>query len=321
MMSIHLAFVACFAVVVYANQELWDQFKIKHGKSYSTEAEEKRRYEIFKSNLKSIEDHNAKYERGEVTWFQAPNHMSDWTFEEFENTLRTKPLTNTADGKVHILSGKQLPKSIDWRDSGIVTEVQNQGYKCGSCWSFSVAGTLEGLYAQKTGNLLQLSEQNLIDCATPDNGYNCNGCSGGIPSEALQYVVDNGIDYFSEYPYEGEQKECRQKNKILQISSYTNTVPNDESSLQDAVATVGPVSVSLNGSLAMHYSGGIFQDEKCEKGVNHGVLAVGYGEENGQKYWIFKNSYGTDWGIKGYMKIVMGSNMCGLASQPCYPNL
>ncbi|XP_050302733.1 cathepsin L-like proteinase [Anthonomus grandis grandis] len=315
-----LALVIYLIIIVDGNSQEWKEFKAKHAKTYPTKTEEARRYKIFKSNVESIKEHNLKYERGEVTWYQAINHMSDWTVKEFRQLLGAMPYNHTKNEKFHVPSGVKVPSSIDWRDYGVVTEVQQQG-SCGACWAFSVAGALEGLYAFRTGQLLQLSEQNLLDCATAANGYDCNGCSGGVPQSALQYVQDNGIDYYDEYPYEEIEDTCRQQPPVLQISGYTSTVQNDENNLLDAVGSVGPVSVCINCDLIMNYGGGVFQDSSCSQTINHAVLAVGYGSENGLNYWLMKNSWGTSWGIDGYIKMVMGQNMCGVASQPCYPYL
>ncbi|XP_050302730.1 procathepsin L-like [Anthonomus grandis grandis] len=307
-------------IIVNANMQQWNEFKIKHGKTYVTPAEEVRRYDIFKSNLKSIEEHNAKYEKGEATWYQAVNHMSDWTDEEFNQLVGVLPYEHIKNENYHIPSGVRVPSSIDWRDKGVVNEVQQQG-SCGSCWTFTVAGTIEGMYGIKTGKLVKLSEQNLLDCATIENGYYCFGCTGGIPESALQYVQDNGIAYYDDYPYEGEVNTCRNKSSVLNISGYTSVADNNETDLLDAVGNVGPVAVAINHYLIKNYAGGIFQDQDCSKSVTHGVLAIGYGSENETDYWLIKNSWGTTWGISGYMKMIRGQNMCGIASQACYANI
>lgn len=167
------------------------------------------------------------------------------------------------------------------------------------------------------GSLESFSEQDLLDCAIESSGYSGLGCSGGVVQSALDYVRDHGIVTEGSYPYEGAQGSCRQNGNAFQISGYTEIAANDEGSLKNAVGSVGPVSVALNADGIQSYGGGIY-NVGCSHDINHGMLVVGYGSDGA---WIIKNSWGGDWGESGYIRMAIGTNMCGIAAQACYPNL
>lgn len=201
-----------------------------------------------------------------------------------------------------------LPESVDWRIKGIVGPIKRQG-TCGSCWTFSAVAAMEGFHAHKTGKFVQLSEQNLIDCAV--YGDNC-GCFGGNMDGAFRYVIsNNGIATEDSYPYEGKVKRCRFKNSTIgaRISNYRKIQRLDERSLQVA-SSMGIVSVGIEVLKKFEfYKHGIF-DEPCSDSpeITHAVAIVGYGSANNTDYWIIKNSWGTDWGEKGYMRVLRGNN-------------
>ena len=199
-----------------------------------------------------------------------------------------------------------------------MTPVKNQG-QCGSCWAFSTIGTVEGAHAIATGNLVSLSEQNLMDCDS-----NNNACNGGNPYIALQYILQNGgVDTEESYPYEMRKSYCRYSNNNLgaSISGAKRINFGDEGDLERAVAMV-PVSVAIDASHYSFqlYSGGVYDEPYCSSySLDHGVLAVGYGSEAGKDYWIVKNSWGTVWGEAGYIKMSKGrNNQCGIATMACY---
>lgn len=216
-----------------------------------------------------------------------------------------------------------VPKSIDWRKKGAVTPVKNQGH-CGSCWSFSTTGALEGQLFRKTGELVSLSEQNLIDCSTT---YGNNGCGGGLMDNAFTYIKENhGIDTEEAYPYEGKQGECRYKKSESagQDTGFVDIPSGNERALVKALATVGPVSVAIDASHEsfQFYHDGVYNPPDCDShALDHGVLAVGYGTtDDGQDYYIVKNSWGTIWGKEGYVLMARNSqNECGVATQASYP--
>nr|XP_015192100.1 PREDICTED: cathepsin K-like [Lepisosteus oculatus] len=216
---------------------------------------------------------------------------------------------------------QKLPKAIDYRKLGYVTPVRNQG-SCGSCWAFSSAGALEGQLKKTTGQLVSLSPQNLVDCVKENDG-----CGGGYMTNAFKYVMTNrGIDSEESYPYVGEDQQCayNKTGRATGCKGYKVIPEGSEKALQAAVAKIGPVSVGIDATLYsfQFYKRGVYYDRNCNKDdINHAVLAVGYGATpKGKKYWIIKNSWGEDWGHKGYILMARNrNNFCGIASLASVP--
>ncbi len=176
---------------------------------------------------------------------------------------------------------------------------------------------------RKTGQLVSLSEQNLIDCSS---SYGNHGCQGGVMDSAFRFMIANkGDDTESSYPYEMRQGKCRFNPNYVgaTIRSYADISRGSESSLKSAVGTVGPVSVAIDASHSsfQFYRDGVYVEPSCSSTrLDHGVLVVGYGTENGQDYWLVKNSWGTNWGESGYIKMARNRyNQCGIATQASYP--
>ncbi|XP_064596552.1 procathepsin L-like [Liolophura sinensis] len=216
----------------------------------------------------------------------------------------------------------KLPTSVDWRTQGYVTPVQDQG-ECGSCWAFSATGSLEGQHFKKTGNLVPLSVQNLVDCSRADGNL---GCRGGNMDSAFKYIkLNSGLDTEASYPYQGKDGQCHfnSSNVGATDTGFSDIKSGSESDLQAAVASVGPVSVSIDAAhLSIHlYQSGVYYESRCNSSnLNHAVLVVGYGSENGSDYWLVKNSWGTQWGQQGYIKMSRNrDNNCGIATQASYP--
>jgi len=307
----------------------WNTWKISNMKGYASDTEENFRMKIYMENKAKIERHNAQAHAGLHSYFLKMNHFGDLLHHEFRRTMNgynmrlknqsQKDLGATFIGSAHLQS---LPKNVDWRKLGAVTAVKDQG-QCGSCWSFATTGALEAMNFRKTGRLLSLSEQNLVDCSRK---YGNMGCNGGLMDNAFRYIKENGgIDTESSYPYEGEEDVCRYNPKWKGASDigFVDIESGNELKLKEAVATQGPCAIAIDAGHEsfQFYSHGIYHDNHCSPDrLDHGVLLVGYGEENGNKYWLIKNSWSAKWGDNGYIKIAReNGNMCGVASQASYP--
>ncbi|KAH1232280.1 Thiol protease aleurain-like [Glycine max] len=286
------------------------RFVSRFGKSYQSEEEMKERYEIFSQNLRFIRSHNKK----RLPYTLSVNHFADWTWEEFKRHRlgAAQNCSATLNGN-HKLTDAVLPPTKDWRKEGIVSSVKDQG-SCGSCWTFSTTGALEAAYAQAFGKSISLSEQQLVDCAGPFNNF---GCHGGLPSQAFEYIKYNGgLETEEAYPYTGKDGVCKfsAENVAVQVLDSVNITLGAEDELKHAVAFVRPVSVAFQVVNGFHfYENGVFTSDTCgstSQDVNHAVLAVGYGVENGVPYWLIKNSWGESWGENGYFKMELGKNMC-----------
>uniref|UniRef100_A0A5F8HDS6 Cathepsin S n=1 Tax=Monodelphis domestica TaxID=13616 RepID=A0A5F8HDS6_MONDO len=196
---------------------------------------------------------------------------------------------------------------------------------CGSCWAFSAVGALEAQLKLKTGKLVSLSAQNLVDCST--DKYDNHGCNGGFMTSAFQYVIDNnGIDSDVSYPYKATDGKCQYNpaSRAATCSKYTELPYGSEEALKEAVANKGPVSVGIDAKTPSFflYKSGVYYDPSCTQKVNHGVLVIGYGNLDGQDYWLVKNSWGLHFGDKGYVRIARNrGNHCGIANFPSYPEI
>ncbi|XP_003742440.1 cathepsin L1 [Galendromus occidentalis] len=303
----------------------WNAFKSTHLKSYRDGQEELIRRFIFEDNLHTIEEFN-RVNASLAGFTLGVNEFADMTNTEFSNMLlglggRNKIAGDSVFESSHV---QDLPAEVDWTQKGYVTEVKNQG-QCGSCWAFSTTGSLEGQVFKKTGKLVSLSEQNLVDCSTSEGNQ---GCNGGLMDQAFTYIKKNGgIDTEAAYPYTGSDGTCRfLENKVgATVSGFVDVKSGDENALKEAVATVGPISVAIDASsiFFQFYRGGVYNPWFCSSTeLDHGVLVVGYGTEGGKDYWLVKNSWGSSWGLKGYIKMVRNKkNRCGIATQASYPTV
>jgi len=292
-------------------QEQFVEWSRTYNKLYSNE-DIFVRYENFKVMLREIEEHNAM----NLTWTAGLNEFSDMTHEEFvaSFTGRVRSINNNVrEPEVAVTS--EPSNDVDWRTKGAVTPVKNQG-SCGSCWAFSATGAIEGYHFQKTGSLILLSEQQLVDCCRGSQCGGSAGCNGGEESDAIDWVakVNQGQCTSQEYPYTGRHGTCKKTcNKVAKPTGCTRFTgePNLISNIDKQTVTVA-VDASARGWQT--YKSGIF-DITCGKNLNHAILAVGYTDQ----YYIVKNSWGTSWGVSGYVHMIRGKNMCGVASEPSVP--
>lgn len=334
-----ILFISLVALVAYTQavsfvdlvMEEWKTFKTVYNKDYKSDIEEKFRLKIFMENRHKIAKFNAKFARGSVPFNMKLNKYADMLHHEFVNIFngfnRTKPgvqgYQKSEGAKFIAPYHVEFPKNVDWRKEGAVTSVKDQGH-CGSCWAFSTTGALEGQHFRQTGVLVSLSEQNLIDCS---GKYGNNGCNGGLMDNAFRYIKENkGLDTEKTYPYEAENDVCRYnpRNNGANDVGFVDIPEGDEKKMMAAVATIGPVSVAIDASHeSFHfYSDGVYYEPECSSTeLDHGVLVVGYGTtEDGQDYWLVKNSWGETWGDKGYIKMARNrENHCGIASSASYP--
>uniref|UniRef100_A0A8V5GXQ2 Uncharacterized protein n=1 Tax=Melopsittacus undulatus TaxID=13146 RepID=A0A8V5GXQ2_MELUD len=312
-----LALLGCTTALDPALDEAWEGWKSLHGKEYPGEAEPIRR-EVWEKNLLRIQQHNWEQSRGQHSFRLAMNHHGDLTEEEFNQLLNgfTPAWPEEPAPLFQPPQTLQAPVEVDWRAKGYVTPVKNQGH-CGSCWAFSATGALEGLVFNRTGQLVVLSEQNLIDCSRPLGNA---GCRGGYMTSAFQYVHTNGgLNSERVYPYTGtDTSACRYnpRDRAAACSGLRMVAQGNEAVLEQAVAAVGPVSVAVDASsFQFHfYKSGIFSSVSCSQRVNHGMLAVGYGTSQDRGRNVKALS------CEGYIRLLKGAdNQCGVASQASFP--
>ncbi|KAM0941081.1 putative actinidain [Dioscorea sansibarensis] len=306
---------------------LFEGWLVKHNKSYKEHSLEKaKRYEIFKDNLRYIDEHN----RGNHTFTLFLNVFADLTLEEYKDTylgslppLSKKTIDSDIDSYKDDLSefinDGELPNSTDWRDSGAVTPVKHQG-ACFCCWAFAAIAAVEGANQIATGELISLSVQQIVDCQA-------KSCSKGYIDEAYKYIRRNGgIDSEIDYPYNGTYQQCDKEKagkKIVTIDGYQSVSESNERRLKMKVAEQ-PVATTIEayGRAFQLYGKGIFTSD-CGTNIDHAVTIIGYGTQGDQDYWIIKNCWGDFWGEAGYMRIERNTESpkgkCGLAQWPENP--
>jgi len=300
------------------------QWSKLNGKSYATKEELVLRRSIFAANVAKINAHNAEGHG----WTMAVNKFADLTADEFKALYASGLRAQNHRSKnvaTELLSANVSanPTSVDWEAKGAVTPIKNQ-QQCGSCWAFSTTGSVEGVSFISTGTLPSLSEQQLVDCSGAEGNQ---GCNGGLMDDAFQYIIDNkGITSESAYPYTATDGTCAAKGKPVAatITGFKDVPTNSETALETAIVTQ-PISVAVEAdqSVFQFYSGGVM-DSSCGTQLDHGVLAVGYGTDGGKEYYKVKNSWGADWGMKGYILLGRGatfnpSGQCGIQMMASYP--
>ncbi|KAL6544847.1 hypothetical protein OROMI_023709 [Orobanche minor] len=307
--------------------EKHEQWMFEFGRDYNDDADEKaKRLEIFSDNVEYIESFNDAT-AGAKSYKLGLNKFADLTNEEFRASRNGYKLPEFRQNYpsmslINYEESDDVPSSIDWREEGAVTGVKSQG-ECGGCWAFSAVAAVEGINKLKTNELVSLSEQELLDCDTSLN----RGCNGGTINYAFDFITHNGLSSDYEYPYKGfVNGTCRARgttNAAIKIKGYKSVPFKSESALLIAVAKQ-PVSVAIDssGPEFQFYSKGVFNGV-CGTELDHGVAVVGYGEDNGIKYWLVKNSWGPEWGEEGYIKLQRDidapEGLCGIAMSAAYP--
>ncbi|XP_072517909.1 digestive cysteine proteinase 2-like [Salminus brasiliensis] len=312
----------CLSLVLcslqWATLRRWQEWKQQFNQDFGPSADSRRRA-IWTRNLQLIADHNKNYLLGYNKFTMAINKFGATADYEYFGMLgaRVSDSPMTSQEPVHFTP----PSSLDYRTQGFVTPVKDQG-TCGSSWAFSVTGAIEAQVAKTTGVLVSLSEQDLLDCSKVNVTY---GCDGAWMSNAYDYVQTHGLNGDANYPYEArDDQPCMHDpdKNVIMIRGHKTLPPGDEDMLKTSLAFFGPITVAVDASnwSFMFYNMGIYDEPLCDAAqANHAVLLVGYGSENGVDYWIVKNSWGLGWGEEGYMRVLRGNNLCGIASYALYP--
>jgi len=308
------------------HKEAFEAFKTKFDKTYSSETEEKSRFATFIENLEHANEMNS--DASDTADYGVTKFM-DMTTTEFKKMyLNRKP---TKDSNLPMWNGdctacnlfpemNATATDVDWTTKGAVTKVKDQG-QCGSCWSFGTTGDIEGTTFLSTGKLNSLSEQQLVSCDTGSD----QGCNGGLQEDAFVYVEKHGLTTEASYPYTsggGKDGRCESAKIVAPLTKISSWVQVSktaagEAGMKDALSKSGPITIGINAGHLQTYRSGIMDPAVCRSSasaLDHAVLVVGYGTENGQDYWKIKNSWAADWGEKGYFRIVGGKNKCGIAS-------
>jgi len=319
---------SCHARFIF--QQEWSSWKEYHGKSYLSDTEEANRQAIWQDNFLYVTKHNYEAAMGEHTFTLDMNYFADLETEEWRAIVLGKNPREQGDSfcdsvYVHDPEDHVQVKTVDWSKKGYVTAIKDQK-QCGSCWAFSTTGSLEGQHFAKTGKLVSMSEQNLVDCSKPEGN---EGCNGGLMDLGFEYISKHGIDSEESYPYTAKDGKCMysKKNVVANLTGCVDIETGSEKALMDAVGKIGPVSVGIDASHRSFqlYSEGVYYEKECStERLDHGVLAVGYGTETAEAehgdYWLVKNSWGKTWGMEGYIHMSRGrNNNCGIASQASYP--
>jgi cathepsin L len=313
MKAVILGAAAASALVEEATQQEFFSFVKTYNKQYPTE-DVFDRYNTFKANLELINAHN----NGSSGWKMGVNQFADLSPAEFKKLyLGLRPRDNSYIRSQNVEElGPAASNDVDWVSRGAVTPVKDQ-QQCGSCWAFSTTGSVEGAVFLATGQLTSLSEQQLVDCAGSAGNQ---GCNGGLMDDAFNWIISNqGIGSESSYPYTARDGTCKRVPSVSTIKGMKDVAQGSEAALMTAL-NQQPVSIAIEADQSgfQFYKSGVFKGP-CGQQLDHGVLLVGAGTDSGVDYWRVKNSWGASWGDNGYIRMIRGQNMCGLANMASYP--
>lgn len=316
---------------------MWTRFQKDFNRSYSRAADEANRFVAFKRNVARAHALNFEQDINCEDLFDDPScvfgitKFADMFRDEFSTRLGFRRPSELSTTEANILPWEEISEGasvglVDWRSKGAVTQVKDQG-DCGSCWAFSVTEEIESAVFMATGKLESLSTQQIISCDHVDTG-----CDGGDTLTGYKYVEKaGGLDLSSDYPdnshISGRTGKCHwDSKKAAKVSGYSfATKPcqsgqckhQDEKALAAALASKGPVSVCVNAGDWDVYKSGVYK-KRCSSAsedMDHCVQLVGYDTSGATPYWIVRNSWAADWGEKGYMRLEMGKNLCGIANE------
>jgi len=315
-----LAVIAC-STIISEEQSFGEfmNFQKQFGKKYATIEEFNVRYGIFKRNMELVTLKQQYAVKQNARNYSGVTKYMDVSAAEFARTHLNLKITVDDIVKAQTAPAMKLtegvaPDSHDWRDHDAVTQVKDQG-SCGSCWAFSAIGNIESQYKLNIKEDILLSEQELVSCDKGDD----QGCEGGLMETAFKYLETVGVVGETDYPYDGVDEACALDGKkvLAKVTNYAFAGTSDEKQIKELLYTNGPFAIAINATPLQWYFGGIVDpwipSLECDPAsLNHGVLLVGYGSEDGKDYWIIKNSWGGNWGEKGFFRMARGKGTCGV---------
>jgi len=290
---------------------LFEAYKAQYNKQYASPDEEALRFENFKLSMDRIQSRNSAV-------FGLTKY-SDMSPEEFKSTLLGYNRPESRQEHVGVLESSEVnvPQTLDWRTQNMVTPVKDQG-QCGSCWAFSVTENIESMYCMKNKidctSFPPLAPQEIVDCDTTDQG-----CNGGDPPTAYAFVMsEGGMEDNSDYPYTAQDGTCNFQSNLVKvtISNWQYATSNsDEGTMQNNLVSWGPLSICVDAEPWQDYTGGVMMASDCSNSLDHCVQLVGYDMTQSTPFWIVRNSWGTDWGENGYIRLQYGQDTCGCADE------